>query len=174
MALTEEERQVLLAIQDGLPLVPEPYREVGTRLGMSEERVMELVRSMLAEGKIKRLGAVPNHYALGIRANGMAVWDVPDDRVSQAGRKVGSFPEVSHCYLRPRQPPDWPYNLFAMVHGQSRQEVLATVGRIAQEADIVDRPHEVLFSTRQFRRRGTRLRKGSPGEASRRGDQGPE
>jgi DNA-binding Lrp family transcriptional regulator len=155
--LTEEERQVLLAIQDGLPLVPKPYREVGARLGMSEERVMELVRSMLAEGKIKRLGAVPNHYALGIRANGMAVWDVPDDRVSEVGPRLGGMPEVTHCYQRPRHPPDWPYNLFAMVHGYTREEVLAAVERIARELGIDGLPHEVIFSTRVLKKQGTRV-----------------
>jgi DNA-binding Lrp family transcriptional regulator len=155
--LTEEERQVLLAIQDGLPLVPQPYREVGDRLGMSEERVMDLVRSMLAEGKIKRLAAVPNHYALGIRANGMAVWDVPDDRVSEVGRRLGGMPEVSHCYRRPRRPPDWPYNLFAMVHGYTREEVLAVVERIARELGIDGLPHEVIFSTRVLKKQGTRV-----------------
>jgi DNA-binding Lrp family transcriptional regulator len=155
--LTEEERQVLLAIQDGLPLVPEPYREVGDRLGMSEERVMELVRSMLAEGKIKRLGAVPNHYALGIRANGMAVWDVPDDRVSEVGPRLGGMPEVTHCYRRPRRPPAWPYNLFAMVHGYTREEVLAGVERIARELGIDGLPHEVIFSTRVLKKQGTRV-----------------
>ncbi len=157
MVLTEEERQLLLAIQDGLPLVPEPYRQVGDRLGMSEERVMELVRSMLAEGKIKRLGAVPNHYALGIRANGMAVWDVPDDRVSELGPRLGGMPEVTHCYRRPRHPPDWPYNLFAMVHGYTREEVLATVQRIARELGLDGLPHEVLFSTRVLKKQGTRV-----------------
>jgi len=167
--LTEEERQVLLAIQDGLPLAPEPYREVGARLGMSEERVMELVRSMLAEGKIKRLGAVPNHYALGIRANGMAVWDVPDDRVSEVGPRLGQMPEVTHCYRRPRRPPVWPYNLFAMVHGYSKEEVLDTVERIARELGIVGLPHEVLFSTRPLKKQGTRVQ-ARPGRPDRLGD----
>ena len=155
--LTEEERQVLLAIQNGLPLVPQPYQEVAERLGISEERVMTLVRSMLAEGKIKRLGAVPNHYALGIRANGMAAWDVPDDRVSEVGSRLGQTPEVTHCYRRPRHPPAWPYNLFAMVHGYTRDEVLATVERIARELGIADLPHDVLFSTRLLKKRGTRV-----------------
>jgi len=166
--LTEEERQVLLAIQDGLPLVPEPYREVGDRLGMSEERVMELVRSMLAEGKIKRLGAVPNHYALGIRANGMAAWDVPDDRVSEVGSRLGQMAEVTHCYRRPRYPPAWPYNLFAMVHGYTRDEVLAAVERIAHELGIDGLPHEVLFSTRVLKKQGTRVQ-ARPGQPDRLG-----
>ena len=161
-ALTEDERRVLLAIQDGLPLVPEPYRKVGERLGLGEERVMETVRSLLAEGKIKRLGAVPNHYALGITANGMAVWDIPDDRIGEIGPKLGAMPEVSHCYRRPRHPPQWPYNLFAMVHGYSRDEVLSTVERIGRELGIDGRPHAVLFSTHLLKKRGTRVRAGAP------------
>ena len=155
--LTNEERALILAVQDGLPIVPEPYRAVAEQMGTTEERVLELLRALLARGVIKRLGAVPNHIALGFTANGMAVWDVPDDRVTEVGRRVGGFPEVSHCYRRPRRPPDWPYNLFAMVHGRSRREVLATVERIAAEAGIADLPHTVLFSRRQFRKRGTRL-----------------
>lgn len=124
---------------------------------MSEEGVMTLVRSMLAEGKIKRLGAVPNHYALGIRANGMSAWDIPDDSVSEVGTRMGQTPEVTHCYRRPRHPPAWPYNLFAMVHGYTREEVLATVERIARELGIADLPHDVLFSTRLLKKRGTRV-----------------
>jgi len=155
--LTDEERALILAVQDGLPIVREPYRAVAEQMGTTEERVRELLRALLARGVIKRLGAVPNHIALGFTANGMAVWDVPDDRVSEAGRKVGGFPEVSHCYRRPRRPPDWPYNLFAMLHGRSRREVLATAERIAAEAGIADLPHAVLFSRRQFRKRGARL-----------------
>jgi siroheme decarboxylase len=155
--LTDEERTLILAVQDGLPIVREPYRAAAERLGTTEERVRELLRALLARGVIKRLGAVPNHIALGFTANGMAVWDVPDDRVSEVGRRIGSFPEVSHCYRRPRRPPDWPYNLFAMLHGRSRREVLAVVERIAAEAGIADLPHAVLFSRRQFRKRGTRL-----------------
>jgi len=160
-APTEEERRLLLAIQDGLPLVPEPYRKVAERLGMTEERVMELVRSMLTEGKIRRMGAVPNHYALGIRANGMAVWDVPDDRVSELGPRLGQMPEVTHCYRRPRHPPDWPYNLFAMIHGYTREEVLAAVERIAHELGLDQYPHDVIFSTRLLKKRGTRLERGT-------------
>ena len=160
-ALTEDERLVLLAIQDGLPLAPEPYRKVGERLGMSEERVMEVVRSLLDQGKIKRLGAVPNHYALGITANGMAVWQVPEDRVSEIGRRLGDMPEVSHCYRRPARPPDWPYNLFAMVHGYSREEVRETVERIGRELGIDGYAHTVLFSTRLLKKRGTRVRAGA-------------
>lgn len=163
--LTEEERRLLLNVQEGLPLVPQPYAALAEQLGTSEERVMALVRSLLERGAIKRLAAIPNHYAVGIRANGMAVWDVPDERVSEIGERLGRMPEVTHCYRRPRRPPDWNYNLFAMVHGYSRRDVRAAVRRIARELGIERLPHEVLFSTRLLKKRGTRVR-ASAGESS--------
>ena len=168
-SLTEEERRFLLNVQEGLPLVSRPYAALAEQLGSSEERVMDLVRSLLQRGVIKRLAAVPDHYAVGIRANGMAVWDVPDERVSEVGEKLGRMPEVTHCYRRPRRPPSWSYNLFAMVHGYSRREVREAVSRIAQELSIEQLPHEVLFSTRLLKKRGTRVRasgaSGPPGAA---------
>jgi DNA-binding Lrp family transcriptional regulator len=156
-ALTDEERRVLAAIQDGLPLVREPYRLVAEQLGLPEQRVLDAIASMLEQRKIKRIGAVPNHYALGITANGMSVWNVPDDRVAEIGRRLGDREEITHCYRRPRHP-GWPYNLFGMVHGRSRDDVLAAVERIARELNIARYPHDVLFSTRMLKKRGTRVR----------------
>ena len=156
-ALTDEERRVLAAIQDGLPLIREPYRAVAEQLGLPEQRVLAAIASMLEQRKIKRIGAVPNHYALGITANGMSVWDVPDDRVAEIGRRLGDREEVTHCYRRPRHP-GWPYNLFGMVHGRSRDDVFASVERIALELDIARFAHDVLFSTRMLKKRGTRVR----------------
>lgn len=155
--LSEEERRLLVAVQDGLPIVERPYEEIATCLGTTEERVVAMLASLLQRGVIKRLAAIPNHYALGITANGMAVWDVPDDAVSGLGRRLAKRPEVTHCYQRPRRPPDWRYNLYAMVHGRSRQEVMQSVEDIARETGLSDFPHEILFSLRQLRKRGTRL-----------------
>ena len=155
--LTDDERRVLEAIQDGLPLEPEPYRIVGERIGMTEGRVLELVSSMLQQQKIKRIGAVPNHYALGITANGMSVWDFPDDLASELGHRLGERPEVTHAYRRPRGP-GWPYNVFAMAHGRTREDVVATVERIAGELQVGAYPHDVLFSTRLLKKRGTRVK----------------
>jgi siroheme decarboxylase len=158
IALNDEERRLVVVIQDGLPIVERPYELVAARLGTTEEWVIATIESLLDRGVIKRLGAVPNHYALGITANGMAVWDVPDESVSELGRRLAAFPEVTHCYQRPRRLPEWRYNLYAMVHGRSRAEVNETVQRIAAEVGLSNLPHEVLFSVRQFRKRGTRLR----------------
>ena len=151
------EKKLLLLIQAGIPLVERPYMELAGRLGTTEERVMELLGRLLAEGKIRRLGAVPNHYALGFTANGMTAWDISDEEVSQVGNRLGALSQVTHCYRRPRHRPLWPYNLFAMVHGRTRAEVEETVERIARELDIQRYPHDVIFSTRLLKKTGVRF-----------------
>jgi DNA-binding Lrp family transcriptional regulator len=100
---------------------------------------------------------VPNHYRLGYTANGMTVWDVPDADIREVGRRVGELDIVSHCYQRPRRLPDWPYNLFAMVHGHSREEVKAKVQQIAQLLGDRVRGYDVLVSTRILKKTGLRL-----------------
>ena len=160
--LSEEERLLLLATQDGLPIVEQPYEEIATQLATTEERVIATLASLLEQGVIKRLAAIPNHYALGITANGMAVWDVPDEAVSELGRRLAARAEVTHCYQRPRRLPEWRYNLYAMVHGRSREEVAQVVDEMAREAGLSAFPHELLFSVRQFRKRGTRLHESNP------------
>jgi DNA-binding Lrp family transcriptional regulator len=113
---------------------------------------------MQARGVIRRIAAVPNHYALGYRANGMSVWNVPDEHVRAIGRQVGALDYVSHCYLRPRHLPLWPYNLFAMVHGKTREQVAAEVEAIAALLGEHCRGHEVLYSTRILKKTGLRIR----------------
>src|SRR5512147_150292 len=131
VALTPIDLATIRASQAGLPLVPEPYAAIAARLGVTSGEVMARMRRMLDLGVIRRIAAVPNHYAIGYTANGMSVWDVPDERVDELGARVGALECVSHCYRRPRHLPDWPYNLFAMVHGRSRAEVEGKVEQIA-------------------------------------------
>ncbi len=157
-AVSEEERSLLLIVQEGIPLVSEPYAEIARRLGSSEARVLEVLRSLLQRGAIKRLAAVPNHYALGVTANGMSVWDAPDDRVAEIGRKASRMTEITHCYQRPRRE-DWPFNFFAMVHGMTREEVLGKIDTISRELGLTEYPHQVLFSTRILKKQGTRVRR---------------
>lgn len=151
------DRVLIELTQAGLPLVPRPYRELGDAIGIAEEEVMLRVQRMLDRGVIRRIAAVPNHYALGYRANGMSVWDVPDERVDEMGRAVGALPFVTHCYRRPRYLPDWPYNLFAMVHGRTRPEVAEKVSAIEALIGSECRGHEVLYSTRILKKTGLRL-----------------
>jgi len=151
------DRQIIVATQSGLPRVARPYHAIAAQLGVAAEEVMHRLQRMLETGIIRRIGAVPNHYALGYKANGMSVWDVPDERVRELGEKIGALDSVSHCYLRPRHLPAWPYNLFAMVHGRDRAEVEAKVRAIADLLGTADRGHTVLYSTRILKKTGLRI-----------------
>ena len=151
------DRRIIAATQAGLPLVPRPYHTLAETLDLAPEEVMARMRRMLDTGVIRRLGAVPNHYALGLVANGMSVWDVEDAKVASLGREVGALDFVSHCYLRPRRLPVWPYNLFAMVHGTSRAEIDRKAAEIAALLGPAARAHEVLVSTRILKKTGLRI-----------------
>ena len=151
------DRLIILATQSGLPLIVDPYGEIGRRLGLDAEEIMQRMARLQHDGIIRRIGAVPNHYKLGFKGNGMSVWDIPDARIAELGRLVGALDFVSHCYHRPRHLPHWPYNLFAMVHGRDRAEVMMKVQRIADRLGDTVRSHDVLFSTRILKKTGMRL-----------------
>ena len=153
----ELDRRIVIATQAGLPLVPRPYAALAEQLGISEAVMQQRLQSMLDDGRIRRIGVVPNHYKLGYTANGMSVWDIDDEFVDALGEQVGALASVSHCYRRPRYLPQWPYNLFAMVHGHSRDEVLAEVDGIAALLGTKSRSHDVLFSTRILKKTGLRI-----------------
>ncbi len=155
--LDDLDRRIIAATQTGLPLVPRPYHALAETLGVAAEEVMDRLRRMQERGVVRRIGAVPNHYALGWTANGMSVWDVEDTRIAELGPAVGALDFVSHCYHRPRHLPLWPYNLFAMVHGRGRDEVEDKVVRIANLLGPASRGHEVLYSTRILKKTGLRI-----------------
>ncbi|MHB1052832.1 MAG: siroheme decarboxylase subunit beta [Thiobacillus sp.] len=153
----DDDRRIIVATQGGLPLLPRPYHAIAEQLGLAPEQVMERMERMLAAGIIRRIGVVPNHYALGYRANGMTVWDVLDERVDELGQRIGQLDFVSHCYQRPRHLPAWPYNLFAMVHGHDRLEVEEKLQRIMGVLGHASRGHEILYSTRILKKTGLRI-----------------
>ena len=151
------DRLIIRATQDGLPLDRRPYHTLAEQLGLDAEDVMSRMRRMLDTGIIRRIGAVPNHYRLGFGANGMSVWDVADRHITDAGREVGALDFVSHCYHRPRHLPDWPYSLFAMVHGRDRAEVERKAAVIHDLLGDRVGAHEILYSTRILKKTGLRL-----------------
>jgi DNA-binding Lrp family transcriptional regulator len=153
----DKARRLVAATQSGLPLCTRPFEALASQLGLSQEEVLAYFSRMLSDGSIRRIAAVPNHYALGYRANGMSVWDVTDEDAQASGREVGRLSFVSHCYLRPRHLPHWPYNLFAMVHGHCRAEVETQVERIAELLGTRQRAHDVLYSKRILKKTGMRL-----------------
>jgi DNA-binding Lrp family transcriptional regulator len=155
--LDDTDRALVRATQAGLPLVSRPYHAIAEALGLDPEDVKTRLAALLERGVIRRIGAVPNHYALGYTANGMTVWDVADERVDALGEQVGRLAFVSHCYRRPRRLPEWPYNLFAMVHGRSREEVEAKAAEIAGCLGAACRGRTILYSSRILKKAGLRL-----------------
>ncbi len=157
------DRALIVATQQGLPLVARPYHAIAQQLHLDPEEVMARMRRLLELGVIRRIGVVPNHYAIGYRANGMSVWDVPDDVIDELGERVGQLEFVSHCYRRPRRLPHWRYNMFAMVHGRTRDEVEQKVARIAELLGEHVRDHQILYSTRILKKTGLRIGKDAAG-----------
>ena len=157
MSIDATDRRIIAATQSGLPLAPAPYAEVAGWLGLDEAEMIARMAAMQASGVIRRIALAPNHYALGMVANGMSVWDVDDARALDLGAQVGALSFVSHCYLRPRARPAWPYNLFAMIHGSSRVEVETLRAQIAALLGEACRANDILYSTRILKKTGLRL-----------------
>jgi DNA-binding Lrp family transcriptional regulator len=155
--IDEIDRRIVTATQAGLPIVERPYQVIAADLGLPAAEVMRRIERMREIGVIRRIGVVPNHYALGLGANGMSVWDVDDALAQELGARVGALDFVSHCYLRPRRLPLWPYNLFAMVHGASRGEVEEKASRIAKLLGAACRGRDILYSTRILKKTGLRI-----------------
>jgi len=151
------DRQLLRATQGGLPLCHDPWTAIAEQLDSSPEQVLARLQAMLAAGAIRRLGAIPNHYRLGLRGNGMSVWDVPDDVAEELGHRIGALDCVSHCYLRPRHAGIWPYNLFAMLHGADRAVVHAKAHTLARLLGGHCRSHAILFSSAVLKKTGLQL-----------------
>ena len=151
------DRALIVATQGGLPLVPRPYHAIAEQLSIPAEEVMRRLQAMLTNGVIRRIGAVPNHYAIGWTANGMTVWDVDDAVVDELGACIGGLDFVTHCYRRPLARPAWPYNLFAMVHGSSREECAAKAAEIRSLLGEACRGSDILYSTRILKKSGLRI-----------------
>jgi DNA-binding Lrp family transcriptional regulator len=159
--LTPEERDLVVEIQDGLPVTATPYADVAERLGVDTEWVLRIIKRFDEEGKVRRVGVIPNHYALGYTENGMTVWNVPDELLDTVGPDVASLPFVTHCYERPRHEGVWPYNFFAMTHGRSEAESDRRIRRVKAVMDeyweVGDDDWDSLFSTEILKKTGIRL-----------------
>lgn len=159
MSLNPIDQEIIRTLQAGLPLVPAPYAQIAGKLGLSEAELVERLDSMKSSGVIRRIAAAPNHYKLGMTFNGMTVWDIEDSRIAELGGVVGALPFVTHAYERPRALPIWPYNLFAMVHGSSNEEVEDKRAQIAGIVGTACRTSDILYSKRILKKTGLRLRK---------------
>lgn len=148
--LGPEERSVLLALIEGIPLVERPYMEIGQKLGLSEDRVIEIVKILIERGIIRRLGATLRHNLTGYEGNAMVAWKVPEDRLDEVGSHLAEQPFVSHCYVRETYP-DWPYNLYTMCHAKTKEELNQLITEIAEKLQIED--YQVLYTIKEIRRK---------------------
>jgi len=157
MNLDDLDRRIIQLTQAGLSLVAEPYQQIAQQLDITEQALLSRLTAMQQQGVIRRIGAVPNHYKLGYRFNGMTVWNVPDEHIDELGQRVGQLQFVSHCYHRPRHLPEWPYNLFAMVHGKTQTEADNQIQQIADVLGDYNLGYDVLFSTKILKKTGLRV-----------------
>jgi len=150
----EQDQALINLIQAGLPICATPYAELGKQLDMDETEVLARLQRLNSSNVIKRFGVVVRHHELGYRSNGMIVWNIPDENVSELGMCMGQFDFVTLCYRRPRRLPEWSYNLFTMIHGQDRDDVLKNIQFLIKSCNLDEINYEVLFSTRRFKQRG--------------------
>ena len=153
----DQDRQLLRALQGGLPLVKRPYHELAARIGWSAADVLSRLQSLIERGIITRFGCILRHRRLGYLANAMAVWDVPDAEVDDIAQVLARRDEVTLCYRRTRRPPTWPYNLFAMIHGQERKTVTRQIAQAAQATGLERFASATLFSRSCFKQTAARL-----------------
>ena len=140
---------VIRALQGDMPIVPEPYAPAAAELGIAQERLLGHLREMQERKLLRRVAAILFHRRAGFSANGMGVWKVPDERILEIGPRMAAFRGISHCYQRPTYE-DWPYSVFTMAHGRSKEECDAVLDSIAQETGIEERA--TLYSSTEFKK----------------------
>jgi DNA-binding Lrp family transcriptional regulator len=144
--------EILLALQDGIPLVREPFSAVATHLGIKPEEVIERLKRLREEKVIRKFGLFVRKRKVGVVANAMVVWAVPKNRVQEVAEFISKFREVTHCYER-RTTPKWRYNIYTVIHGAERETVTEFVKILSDAVHVND--YLILFSVREFVRRST-------------------
>lgn len=141
--------KIIRKIQEDMPLVPEPYKEIAHEIGITENELMDKIKEYCRNGIIRRFGTILNHRNVGFKANAMVVWIVPKERIKDVSKIMILFPQVSHCYQRSTFP-GWPYNVFTMVHGETKQECEKVVMAIAEAVNINE--YDLLYSSKELKK----------------------
>lgn len=152
--MDEIDEKLIRLIQDGIEFTHSPFAAAAVELGISEDEIVSRLEKLIEEKKIRRFGASIGHIALGFTANGMGVWDIPEDKIEEIGQKMASFHEVSHCYQRPRSE-EWPYNMYTMIHGRTQDECKAVAEKISIAVGISE--YKLVFSERELKKKGVRI-----------------
>ena len=147
--LTPEYISVIKQLQKDIAVTKKPFKEAIEKLGMDDERFFEIAHALKDAGIMRRFATILNHRKAGFGANAMSVWVVPEKKGEAIGRQMAEFSAVSHCYLRPSYP-NWPYNLFAMVHGKSQEECDSLIEEMAKESGLTE--YSKLYSTKEFKK----------------------
>jgi DNA-binding Lrp family transcriptional regulator len=149
MRLTELDKKIIARLQGDLPLCPAPYAAVAAEVGITETELLQRIDTYLAVGILRRVGTILRHHLAGFTANAMCGWNVPLERVEEVGQLFASYPQASHVYQRPTYP-DWPYNIFTMLHGRTDKELEQTAREMSQQSKVSD--YALLHSTREFKK----------------------
>jgi len=148
-SLTDIEKRILSVIQDGFPISQTPYKDIAGKAGISTKKLFSVLEDWKKQGKIRRIGAIVNHYKIGLAANAMVVWKVEPERVEKVGTILAGFEEVSHCYER-EVGENWPYNLYTMIHGATAEDIEQTVARMSEACGVSD--YRVLFTEKELKK----------------------
>jgi len=147
--INDLDKKIISLIQGDIPVVPRPFAVLAEKAGITEDQFLERLKQLIEDGAIRRFGATLFHRSAGIKANAMAAWYVPEDRIEETGKALAEFKEVTHCYQRPPQK-DWRYNLYTMIHGRSDDDCRAIVERISDRVGVKD--YTLLFSEKEFKK----------------------
>ncbi|WP_444995261.1 siroheme decarboxylase subunit beta [Aliikangiella sp. IMCC44359] len=150
------QHQILNQLSIGLDICEHPYQKLALDLGVNEKELLSFINDMVEQNVIKRMGMVVNHHRVGYRANAMVVWDIPDDKVDQIGELFAKQKKITLCYQRPRQLPDWPYNLFIMIHGKCRTEVKEYLESLTASHCLDKYRKDILFSSQKYKQTGAK------------------
>jgi DNA-binding Lrp family transcriptional regulator len=153
MKLDTLDKDIINALSGDISGSKQPYKDIAEQLGIGEDELLSRVLGYRERGLLRRMGAMIAHRVAGVDANGMIVWDAPEDKVEEIGLKLASAREVTHCYARTRSP-EWPYNLYTMVHGRTRKTCEHIAERLSNEVGV--KHFKVVFSTREFKKTSPR------------------
>ncbi len=147
--LSAKEKQILNFIQGDLPLKSSPYSSLAKKLNIEEKKVVEIIALLKERGYIRRFGALLSHDLVGLRANCMCVWNIPEERIEEVGKTCSKEKAISHCYLRASKP-DWPYNFYTMVHAKTKSECKKIITEISKKCEVDG--FKMLFTLKKFKK----------------------
>ncbi|MDD4343595.1 MAG: Lrp/AsnC family transcriptional regulator [Eubacteriales bacterium] len=147
--LTDIQKEIVKVLQEDLPNTKEPFVEIGNKIGISEEALLNEINYLIDKGYLRRMGAVLAHRKIGLNYNPMIVIETKEEYINDLGEKIAAFTEVTHCYNRPRMD-DFPYDLYAMIHCNSQEEVSEIVKKITNDDRIIS--YKLLYSTKEYKK----------------------